>query len=105
MLLSNFPSTTCKRDFFPILHSSLLCGRLIDHRCVGLFLALYSVPSIHMPVFVPILCCFDNCSFEVLFEVWEGYAPCFVLFPQDCFGNFGSFMVPYIFLRLFVLVL
>ena len=34
--------------------------------------------------------CFDYCSFVVLSEVWEGYTSCFVLFPQDCFGNSGS---------------
>ena len=37
--LSNFPSTTCWGDgLFPILYSCLLCWRLIDHQCVGLFL-------------------------------------------------------------------
>ena len=45
-----------------------------------------------MSVFVPIPCCFDYCSFVVLSEVWEGYASCFVLFPQACFGNSGSFI-------------
>ena len=69
------------------------------------FWALYSVPLIHMSVFVPIPCCFDYCSFVVLSEVWEGYASCFVLYPQDCFDNYGSFMVPYKILGLFVLVL
>ena len=49
-----------------------------------------------MSVFVPIPCCFDYCTFVVLSEVWAGYASCFVLFLQDCFGNSGSFMVPYI---------
>ena len=48
--------------------------------------------------FVPVLHCFDYCSFVVLSEVWEIYASCFVLFPEDCFCNSGSFMVPYIFL-------
>ena len=39
MQLSNFPSTTCWRHcLFPIVYSCLLCWRLIDHRCVGLFL-------------------------------------------------------------------
>ena len=37
--LSSFPSNTCWRDcLFPILYFSLLCWRLIDYRCVGLFL-------------------------------------------------------------------
>ena len=66
-----------------------------DQLTVGVwvyFWALYSVLLIDMSVFVPILCSFDYCSFVVLSEVWEGYASCFVLFPQDCFGNSGSFM-------------
>ena len=57
--------------------------------------ALYSVPLIHISVFVPVRCCFDYCSFVVLSEVWEGYASCLFLFLQDCCGNPGSFMVPY----------
>ena len=60
-----------------------------------------------MSVFVPIPCCFDYCSFVVFSEVWERYASSFVLFPQDCFSNSGSFYVNssiYI-LGLFVLVL
>ena len=48
-----------------------------------------------MSVFVPIPCRFDYCSFVVLSEVWESYASSFVLFPQDCFGNSGPFVVPY----------
>ena len=32
-----FPAPFAK-DTFPILYSCLLCRRLIDHRCVGLFL-------------------------------------------------------------------
>ena len=39
MQLSRFPSNTCWKDcLFPILCSCLLCQRLIDHRCLGLFL-------------------------------------------------------------------
>ena len=39
MQLSSFPSTTSWRDcLFPILYSCLLCGRLIDCRCLSLFL-------------------------------------------------------------------
>ena len=37
--LSSFPRTTCWRDcLFSIVYSCLLCRRLIDHKCVGLFL-------------------------------------------------------------------
>ena len=39
MQLSNFPNTTCWRDcLFSIVYSCLLCRRLIDYRCVSLFL-------------------------------------------------------------------
>ena len=39
MQLSRFPSNTCWKDcLFSILCSCLLCQRLIDHRCLGLFL-------------------------------------------------------------------
>ena len=47
---------------------------------------------IYMSVLVPVPRWFDYCSFAVFSEVWEGYASCFALFPQDCFGNSGSFM-------------
>ena len=57
--------------------------------------ALYFVPLIHMSVFMPVSCCFDYCSSIVLFDVWEGYASSFSLFHQYCFGNSGSFIVPY----------
>ena len=59
------------------------------------FWTFYSVPLIHMSVFVLVPRCFDYCTFAVLSEVWEGYASCFVLFLQDCFDNSGSFMVLY----------
>ena len=92
--LSNFSNSICRRGcLFSIVYSCLLCQRLIEHSVCVYFWALYSVPLIHMSVFVPIPCCFDYCSFVVLSEVWEGYASYFVLFPQDCFYNSGSLMV------------
>ena len=37
--LSSFLNTTCWRDcLFSIVYSCLFCQRLIDHRCMGLFL-------------------------------------------------------------------
>ena len=56
-----------KRLSFPnCIHSLLIYQRLIVHRCVSLFLSFLFCPLIHMPVFMPILCCFDSCSFIVL---------------------------------------
>ena len=43
MYLSSFPSTTYWRDFFFfILYSCILCHRLVDHRCMDLFLGFLS---------------------------------------------------------------
>jgi len=96
MWLSSIPSTTCWRDFFlHCISSCLCCWRLIYHKYQFYFWAFYSVLLIHMSVSVPISCCFDYCSFVVLSEAWESYASSFVLFPQSCFGNSGSFVVPY----------
>ena len=61
-----------------------------DSLAIGVwvyFWALYSVPLIRMSVFVPIQRCFDYCSFVVFCEVWEGYASCFVLSPQEYFDS------------------
>ena len=39
MWLSNFPNTTCKRDYpFLIVYYCPLGSKLIDYTCVGLFL-------------------------------------------------------------------
>ena len=62
-----------KRLSFPnCIHSLLIYQRLIVHRCVSLFLSFLFCPLIHMPVFMPILCCFDSCSFVILSGVQEG---------------------------------
>ena len=43
MWLSSFPSTTYWRDcLFSSVYSYLLCCRLIDHKCMGLFLGFLS---------------------------------------------------------------
>ena len=60
MQLSSFPNTTCWGDcLFSTAYSCLLCQRLIDCGCVIYLWALYSIPSVHMSVFVPISGCFD----------------------------------------------
>ena len=51
--------------YFPTVHAYLFCQRLIVSVWVY-FWALYSVPLIHMSVFVLIICCFDYYSFAVL---------------------------------------
>ena len=88
---------------FPIAYSCLLC-QINWLKVCGFISGFYSVSLIRMSVFMPILYCFDYCSFVVLSEVWESYVSCFVLFPQDCFGSSGSFWF-YKLLELFFLVL
>ena len=98
---SNFLDLHVVASTFPVLpaeetivYSFLLCWRLIVLRYMGLFLSsVFCYVDLHV-WFGPILRC-DHCSLVVLSEVWEGYVFWFVLFPQDCFGNSGSFMVSY----------
>ena len=84
-----------KRLSLPILYSCLLCRRLIDHRFCVYFWVLYSVPLVCMFVLVSRPHCLDYCGFVTLSEVYESYEFCLVFVPEDCFGNSGSFMVPY----------
>ena len=54
-----------------------------DYLTVGVrvfFWALYSVPLIHMSVFVPVPYYFDYCSFVVLSEVWRLMPPASIFF-------------------------
>ena len=100
---SNFPNTICWRDcLFSSVYFCLLYQRLIHCRCLGLFLDSYFVPLIRISAFVPIPCRFDYCIIVLQSEVWEGYTPSFVLFPQDCFVNSGSFMIQYKFWGFYV---
>ena len=73
------------------------CQRLIDHRVWVYFWVLSSVPLVCLSVLVPVPHCLDDCGFVILLEVWKSYA--------CCFGDSGSFVVPYKFFVLFVLVL
>ena len=64
----NFLSTICWRDcLFSIVCFCLFCWRLtVGFVDLNLW-ALYSVPMIHMSVFVPVPCCFNYYSFVLGF--------------------------------------
>ena len=65
MELSSFPSSTYWRDcLFSILYSCLLCHRLIDHSCVGLFLGFLSCSIDLYFCFVSVSYCFDEHSMK-----------------------------------------
>ena len=55
--------------FFPILCSCCLCQRLIDHRCLGIFLYSLFFPLFCMSVLVTVSHCLDDCGFVILPEV------------------------------------
>ena len=82
------------KRLFPICCSGILCQRLIDHRCLGLS-GLYSIPLDCMSLLVSVPYCLDDCGFVILPEVWEHYATWLVFVSQYCFGNSGSFVIPY----------
>ena len=83
------------KRLFSMYCSFLLCQILIDCRCLGFFLHS-PVCSIGLPVcFVTSTTCLDDRGFIILPEVWESDAYCLVFVPQNCFGNSGSFVVPY----------
>ena len=67
----------------PITYSCLICRSLTDSRCVGPFLDSVLLQWSICLSFVPMPCCFDGCSFVIQ----ESYAPCFVLFPPNCFSE------------------
>ena len=96
MWLSSFPSTTYWKDcLFPILYSCLLCQRLIDYKCLGVFLgSLFCSIGLYV--------CFGTsttlswwlwlCNFAwSLGELCLLLGFCFL----DFFGNSRSFVVLY----------
>ena len=95
MQLSSFLSTIYWRDYlFSVVQSLLLCFRLIDHKCVGLFLS-YLFCSIDLWV--------SFCASTILFQllqlcsiVWsQGEWYLQLCSFQDFFGNLRSFVVQY----------
>ena len=89
------PTPFIKKGFlFPIVCSCLLCRKLVYCRFVSLFLAVYSVPLI----FVPVLCQYHMVLITVAqwYEIRERNNSNFVL-SQDHFGYLGSFVFPYTF--------
>ena len=66
-----FPTSLAQETVFSLLY--ILTSFVKDKLTIGVwvyFWALYSVPLIHVSVFVLIPCCFDYCSFVILSEAW-----------------------------------
>ena len=75
---------------FPIAYSCLLC-QINWLKVCGFISGFYSVPLIHMSVFMPIPCCFDYCSFVVLSEVWESHVSALFFFLRIVLALLGLF--------------
>ena len=105
-------SISCLHFLWFPLPSKFLSLIRSHQKCLCLFLgSLFCSIGLYVCCccfFKPVTHCLDYCSFVILYEVWESYGSCFFFFfffsPQDCFSNFGSFVVPYKFFGLFVLV-
>ena len=87
--LSSFPSTTYWRNFlFSIVYSCVLCHRLVEHKCLGLFLGF---------LFCSIYLYFCFCASTILFRwlqlcsiIWSKGA-CFLQLRFSFSGYLGSF--------------
>jgi hypothetical protein len=51
------------------------------------------------------ICCFDDCSIAIYFEIRKCDSSGSFLFEQDCFGYSGSFVVLYEFYDCFFLLM
>ena len=58
---------------------------------------LCSVPLAYVSVFMPVPCYFSYYSFVIKFEIRKCDTSNFFALSRDCFGDLGSFVVPYIF--------
>ena len=92
--VSCIEADSCWRDcLFSIVYSYLLSQTLFDCIYVGLLLGSLFC-SIDLFVFVPVPHCFDYCKLCSL-KSGRIMPPALFFFPQNCFGNFGPFMVSY----------
>ena len=81
-------------SFFLYVLSSLV----IDQLPIGTWVhiqAFYILPLFYSSVFVPVPCCFDDCSFIVQSKVRKLDSSIFIFLFQYCFGYSGSLVFPY----------
>ena len=84
--------------FTPFYAPASLCQILIDQKTWVYFWALYSVPLVYVPVFMPVPGCFDYSGLVVQFGI-RYCDPSYFVLSQNCRSYSGSFMVPYKFLK------
>lgn len=78
-----------------ILNSINVATKLKHHGTVYIFICGFSIPLVYMLIFMPVP------RYFVYIDLWYSLKSgilmpsSFVHFTQDCFGYWGSFMVPY----------
>ena len=70
--------------FFSIVYSFHFCQKLIDPRCMDLFLEFMLIPLIYISVFVLVPHCFDDCNFVVWGQ--EAWSPALFFFLSIAFA-------------------
>ena len=83
-----------KLSFFNCMFFFLVIDYLTIGACVY-FWAFYPGLLNYISVFVPVPCCFDDCSFLVESEVREPNSSSSIFLIQNCFDYSGSFVFPY----------
>ena len=76
-------------SFRHCIYSFLFCQRLIDSRCMDLFLGPLFHSIAFCLFFVPVLCCFDYCSCVVLSDVWGPMASTLFFFLRIALATLG----------------
>ena len=86
-----------KDHLFSIVYSCLLCRRLTDHMCMGLFLGSLPVPLIRVCVFAWVPYCFDYVRQGMWFlqlcssfsRLCQGYILCLLSFHTNVKSDIG----------------
>ena len=83
--VSSFPNRFIEETLL-IVHSQLLCCKLMYYICLGLFLGFLFCSIISESILMPIPYFLNYCSFVIQFQIRDHDASRFVFLSQDCFG-------------------
>jgi len=94
MLTSSWTSTICWKCYlFSIGWFWLLCQKSSDHRCVGSFLGINSIPLVYLPVSVTIPCSFYHYCSVILLVFRNSDSSWSRFIVQDSFTYSGFFVI------------
>ena len=80
--MSSFPNTYWRDYYFPIAYYWSPCWRFLDHICVNLFWALYSIHLVYVSVFISVPCSLLSIALQFSLKT-RNCASSFVLLSQD----------------------